>query len=108
MTARYFSASRSEYEAARQAAVDALRPSSWERGYDRDWQRLRIAHLAINPLCAQCGAMATDVDHVNTIRSHPELRLAPSNLQSLCKPCHSRKTVAEDGGFGRRRAAGAA
>jgi 5-methylcytosine-specific restriction protein A len=39
---------------------------------------------------------ANEVDHVDG-DSHNN---APSNLQSLCKPCHSAKTVNENGGFG--------
>jgi 5-methylcytosine-specific restriction protein A len=39
---------------------------------------------------------ANEVDHVDG----DSFNNAPSNLQSLCKPCHSAKTVKENGGFG--------
>ena len=42
------------------------------------------------------------VDHIETVESKPELRLALGNLQVLCSRCHSHKTAKEDGGFGRR------
>ena len=42
---------------------------------------------------------AKHVDHVDNDRSNEE----PDNLRSLCVPCHSRKTVRCDGGFGRGR-----
>jgi 5-methylcytosine-specific restriction endonuclease McrA len=35
---------------------------------------------------------ATEVDHIVDIVDAPHLRLEHSNLQSLCKPCHSAKT----------------
>jgi 5-methylcytosine-specific restriction protein A len=46
--------------------------------------------------------VATVVDHVLTIEEAPERRLDPSNLQSLCKPCHDRIKQREDNA--RRRA----
>ncbi|MEI6225759.1 MAG: HNH endonuclease [Deltaproteobacteria bacterium] len=55
----------------------------------------------MSPLCVQCGKPATDVDHVNSVAAHPELRLAPSNLRSFCHRCHSART-ARDQGFARR------
>ncbi|MBB4126231.1 5-methylcytosine-specific restriction protein A [Xanthomonas translucens] len=66
------------------------------------WRRIRAAHLAVEPLCRLCAARglvvaATDVDHVDGDDSNND----PGNLQSLCHPCHSRKTARENGGFGR-------
>lgn len=79
-----------------------------QRGYDAAWQRVRLAHLAAEPLCRFCKRMgritaATEVDHIVSIREAPHLRLEDSNLRSLCKPCHSRRT-ARDQGFARGRA----
>lgn len=88
--------------------AEARRGSAHARGYTRSWQRLRLRVLADvgrdefrrgGPLCA-CGAAATEVDHVRPHRGDPDLFWDADNLQSLCKPCHSRKTVAEDGGLG--------
>lgn len=75
------------------------------------WLRLRRAHLREHPLCVDCvedpsidpPALATEVDHVQSIRDRPDLKLDPSNLASLCKSHHSRKTVLFDGGFGNPR-----
>lgn len=39
---------------------------------------------------------ATEVDHVDGDASNND----PSNHRSLCKGCHARKTVRENGGFG--------
>lgn len=41
---------------------------------------------------------ATEVDHVTAIEAGGSNDT--ENLRSLCKPCHSRKTVATDGGLG--------
>ena len=47
--------------------------------------------------------MATDVDHIIPVEGPLDpLFWDETNWQSLCHPHHSRKTNAEDGGFGRR------
>jgi 5-methylcytosine-specific restriction protein A len=79
---------------------DKERGSSCARGYDRDWQRLRLVQLGREPLCRHCKARhliepAVEVDHIVPIKAAPELRLDIDNLQSLCKSCHARKTLAE-------------
>lgn len=47
--------------------------------------------LAQDPLCEVCKAegratLAAQVHHDKPIRTHPELRLALSNLVSICEP----------------------
>ena len=59
------------------------------------WRKLRLMVLRRFPLCRLCGAGATEVDHVIPRSDRPDLAATPSNLQSLCKRCHSRKTMAE-------------
>ena len=66
----------------------------------------RLAHLAAFPLCARCLAeepprttVATIVDHVLPHKGDMQLFWDRSNWQSLCKPCHDRKTGMEDGGL---------
>lgn len=83
-----------------------LSPS--RRGYGRDWQRLRKAFLAANPLCRYCTergfvTAATVVDHIETIADAPHRRLDWQNLQSLCDHCHSSDKQAEDRGTQRVR-----
>ncbi|KRG38833.1 hypothetical protein ARC78_15260 [Stenotrophomonas pictorum JCM 9942] len=68
------------------------------------WRRLRAAILADEPLCRICASKgytrgANHVDHINGDPSNNDM----TNLQPLCAPCHSRKTAAEDGGFGNRK-----
>lgn len=91
---------------ARQAAQS--RKSASARGYDARWRKLRKAFLDANPVCVKCleknvYEQAVDVDHIQPHRGDDTLRLDWSNLQSLCKSCHGRKTATEDGGFGRAR-----
>lgn len=74
------------------------RPSPSARGYDRTWQRIRRRILANRPLCVACqsfgrATLATEVDHILPLRAGGTNE--DSNLQPLCKSCHSRKTAAE-------------
>lgn len=87
----------------RQAAADfdARRGSSWQRGYNTEWRKLRRMHLASEPLCRFCfekGLLvaADTVDHIIRIAVRPDLRLDDTNLRSLCGPCHSEMTARED------------
>jgi 5-methylcytosine-specific restriction protein A len=79
---------------------DRPRLSAWKRGYDDTWRKLRIMHLAREPLCRFCAEKgivepAEVVDHIETIEARPDLRLDDRNLRSLCVACHNRRT-AED------------
>jgi 5-methylcytosine-specific restriction protein A len=78
------------------------RRSAARRGYDHRWRLLRLAVLADRPVCEACQVRASEhVDHVLAM-SKGGAHYDPANLRALCHGCHSRKTVAEDGGFGRR------
>lgn len=85
---------------ARFAPPELDRPSAAKRGYGRDWRAIRAAVLAERHFCVDCGAQATEVDHIVSLRRGGTN--APSNLRALCKACHARKTVAVDGALGRR------
>lgn len=54
------------------------------------WRAIRVAQLERFPLCAYCGQPANEVDHIDGDTSR---NLIGIDLQSLCKPCHSRKTA---------------
>jgi 5-methylcytosine-specific restriction protein A len=82
----------------RQREYDKQRDSAAQRGYDRTWQRLRIMALRREPLCRHCKLkgkyeFATEVDHIVPLAAGGENTF--SNLQALCKSCHSRKTARE-------------
>ena len=73
------------------------RASSTARGYDEEWKKVRERHLKVNPYCIVCGILGNEVDHIISIQERPDLRLEPSNLRTLCKPHHSRRTVMDQG-----------
>lgn len=81
------------------ARLSDPRPSASVRGYGGHWRRLRLAWLREHPLCFICARCASEVDHL--LAREKGGTDDPSNLRSLCKSCHSRKTVIVDGGFGR-------
>jgi len=66
------------------------------------WRRLREQVLAEEPLCADCRLMgyvtpANQVDHIVDSRADYDDDNSRHNLQSLCTPCHSRKTAVSMG-----------
>lgn len=71
------------------------RPSARERGYDKAWERRRRLHLEAGPFCRLCGQLGNEVDHVIPHRGAEWLFKLEGNLQTLCKPCHTKKTVME-------------
>ena len=68
----------------------------------KQWINFRSLFLTTYPICVACNAAATHVDHIRSIAMGGEM-LDPRNCQSLCHSCHSKKTVEQDGGFGRER-----
>ncbi len=66
--------------------------TSTQQGYGVAWRRLRARALFDDPFCP-CGAVATEVDHIQPKRKGGSD--SPDNLQALCKPCHSRKSAKE-------------
>jgi 5-methylcytosine-specific restriction protein A len=73
-----------------------------DRFYDTAaWKRLRLWQLSEFPLCKDCEARgllvsASQADHIQSIASGGAA-LDADNLQSLCQPCHSKKTRSEGG-----------
>lgn len=63
------------------------------------WPALRLAAKRRDGWkCVQCGAHGRlEVDHIKPVRTHPDLAFELSNLQSLCRSCHSKKTRLEVG-----------
>ena len=87
----------------RQHAPQDIRPAdqqAWRRLYQtKRWQQLRAAQLMLSPFCAECAkagtrTRASDVDHIIDHKGDVRLFFDADNLQSLCHPCHSRKTAA--------------
>lgn len=65
----------------------------------RTWRKIRAAYLQDNPDCVQCKrddvvTPANVVDHIKPITEGGH-RTDRSNLQSMCKPCHDKKSASE-------------
>jgi 5-methylcytosine-specific restriction protein A len=90
-------------------SYDRCRPSASARGYDSKWNKARKTFLAAHPFCKTCleeqgiHTPAEVVDHIIPHKGDKKLFWDRKNWQPLCKCCHDRKTVREDGGFGRGR-----
>jgi len=87
--------------AQHQVALDQARSTAQAFYHLPAWRRLRAAHLAAFPDCVSCGGRARVVDHVTSRHQAPDRALDPSNLRSMCNPCHSSRTALTDGGWGR-------
>ena len=71
---------------------------------------LRLRHLSKHPFCVVCREQGKStiecipkvavVDHIIPHRGRPEIFFDEDNLQTMCKPHHSQKTVQDMGGFG--------
>jgi len=95
-----FKDSRKDQEHKRKKRFDRTRPTSTQRGYDWSWRKASQAYRKANPVCVYCRdkglvSPAQEVDHIKPHKGIQELFWDESNWQSLCKPCHSRKTAGE-------------
>jgi 5-methylcytosine-specific restriction protein A len=68
-----------------------------------EWRVLRRVVLREQPICRGCQlARSSHVDHIKAHKGDPRLFWDRTNLQGLCRACHSSKTVKQDGGWGRK------
>jgi len=58
------------------------------------WRKYRRVFLSRNPLCVECGAIATVVDHIKPVRLGGEF-WQPSNHAAMCARCHNSKSGRE-------------
>jgi len=106
LTSESFCADHAKQEKKRH---DATRKNSYQRGYDKQWQKVRKAKTNNDPLCEEClkhGKIipVEVVHHVIPISERPDLRLAIWNLMSLCT-MHHEEIHKEDrwkGGFAQK------
>lgn len=95
-----------QIEVDKRNAYDERRGNRHKRGYGYRWSKYSKWYRQQNPLCVKClaeGKLSSSehVDHIIAVSGPDDpLFYASSNHQALCKSCHSRKTVKEDGGFG--------
>ena len=74
------------------AAHKSKRTSSYQ------WRLLRQSIIERDKYtCQSCGVIGTaiDVDHIDSNNTNDD----PSNLQTLCRPCHLEKTTKENKGL---------
>ena len=84
---------RKEYEARPDRAADRRFYSSTRWVRFARWFRMQPE----NVLCVACKARgiiepATQVDHIKSRKTYPELSWEPENCQGLCGRCHAAKT----------------
>ena len=68
------------------------------RTSDARWLVLRGWQLREDPWCEICGAIASQVDHLDGTdyldhSGHGRSWLSPDTVRSLCAPCHARRTA---------------
>ena len=66
----------------------------------KEWREIRSYILSTHPLCTHCLkedilTPAEEIDHIIPLHIDPSKRLDLTNLQPLCKKCHSTKTYKE-------------
>ena len=77
--------------------------STWQHFYSMPkYRKARKKFMSEHPYCAECGRVASDLDHIRPHKGDLSLFWDKDNWQSLCKSCHSEKTASEDGGFGNK------
>ena len=94
------------------------RPTAHQRGYTYEWSQYSKQFRLDHPMCQGyavdahgqalhtegCQRMTEHVDHIVAVTGPDDpLFWEPSNHAGRSHSCHSRKTVREDGGRGRRR-----
>ena len=75
-------------------------PKSKDPRDSRAWRAMRLQVLARDGYtCYYCGQTADTVDHVLSIKDHPDQAMSLDNCVSACKSCNSRKGSRSQGVF---------
>lgn len=60
--------------------------------HSKSWKKLsKYVLMKANYVCADCGGLATEVHHEQSVADNWARRLDPSNLTPLCTSCHNRR-----------------
>lgn len=88
---------RDAAEVAARRQYDRERTPARQRGYTRQWERVRAAWLRAHPLCERCQARGQIVAAVLVHHRQPGAAQAGdhSDLESLCQPCHEAEHAAD-------------
>ncbi|WP_043458634.1 HNH endonuclease signature motif containing protein [Gluconacetobacter diazotrophicus] len=71
------------------------------QNYDRKWNLFSTKFRFNNPWCVRClkegilNDQNTQTDHIIPIEQAPDRKYDETNLQTLCRSCHSKKTYDE-------------
>ncbi len=82
-----FKKKRSRHRIGKGGKRRAVVPFYWRK----PWRMARRRQLAEHPLCAHCGVLGEEVDHIIPM-SMGGGALDPENLQTLCSKCHNMKS----------------
>lgn len=80
-----------QYDKIRYSTEEGMK---YKRFYNsKSWKSLRYQTLLHSGFtCARCGREANIGDHIIPIKVRWDLRLEPSNIQSMCFECHNTKS----------------
>jgi 5-methylcytosine-specific restriction enzyme A len=82
-------AGRQGRECKRETERKRVRPTTTQRGYGYQWQRMVALAIRAQPWCSECGSTHDLTgDHIKPL-AHGGLN-TPSNIQVLCRKCNSR------------------
>lgn len=88
-------AQREQNKRASNTRYNKTRDPKYVKFYNgKDWRVLSRTRLQYDGYkCVECGAIATEVDHIIPIQTPQgwELRLDFDNTRSLCTKCHNKK-----------------
>lgn len=91
-----------EHRRAYHKSINQRRDPELAKGYGATWRKFRLLILHRDPICVICHAeLSTEVDHIIPKAAGGED--TETNTQGVCSPCHARKTVLHDGGFGNQK-----
>ena len=75
-------------------------PKSKDPRDSRQWRAKRISILQRDGYtCGYCGQPADTVDHILSVKDHPDQAMNNENLISACRQCNSRKGSRSQGLF---------
>ena len=94
-----------KHEHRKQQEYYENRNKDYQHLYNYRWQKYSKARLKAHPLCEEClrqgkTTRATETDHIEAHLGSRHKFFIRANHQSLCKSCHSKKTINE-GSFGK-------
>jgi len=82
--------------------IDLRTPEGRKQFYQSpEWNQTRKVVLTLQPYCQEClkegvTTIGNEIDHIIDLKEAPERCIDVTNLQTLCKEHHGRKTMLEN------------